>query len=180
MRAAVFRMTSLVASLTEAVELAHGRLRTRTRKLDLEEMLRGLVRYYREIGIDGVLEEQIDQLPAEIAGDPDLLYQVFSNLLSNAFKYSPEGSIVRLKASSRDGAVEIVVEDHGVGIPKGELGRVRERYYRASNVGTIPGTGTGLYLVDEIVRQHRGSVEIESEEGIGTRVVVTLPTGVRE
>jgi signal transduction histidine kinase len=180
MRAAVFRMTSLVASLTEAVELAHGRLRTRTRKLDLEEMLRGLVRYYRDIGIDGVLEEQINQLPAEIVGDPDLLYQVFSNLLSNAFKYSPEGSIVRLKASSRDGAVEIVVEDHGVGIPKGELGRVRERYYRASNVGTIPGTGTGLYLVDEIVRQHRGSVEIESEEGIGTRVVVTLPTGVGE
>jgi signal transduction histidine kinase len=180
MRAAVFRMTSLVASLTEAVELAHGRLRTRTRKLDLEEMLRGLVRYYREIGIDGVLEEQIDQLPAEIAGDPELLYQVFSNLLSNAFKYSREGSIVRLKASSRDGAVEIVVEDHGVGIPKGELGRVRERYYRASNVGTIPGTGTGLYLVDEIVRQHRGSVEIESDEGIGTRVVVTLPTDAKE
>jgi signal transduction histidine kinase len=180
MRAAVFRMTSLVASLTEAVELAQGRLRARTRKLDLEEMLRGLARYYREIGMDDALEEQFDQLPAEIVGDPELLYQVFSNLLSNAFKYSPDGSTVSLKASSKDGKVEIVVEDHGVGIPRGELGRVRERYYRASNVGTIPGTGTGLYLVDEIVRQHRGSVEIESNEGVGTRVVVTLPTDVGE
>ena len=178
-RAAVFRMTSLVASLTEAIELAHGQLRVRMRKLALEELLRGLVHYYREIGV-GALEAHIDQLPAEIIGDPELLYQVFSNLLSNAFKYSSEGSIVRLEASSKDGIVEVIVEDHGVGIPSDELSRVRERYYRASNVGTIPGTGTGLYLVDEIVRQHRGRVEIESTEGSGTRVVVILPIDITE
>ncbi len=180
MRAAVFRMTSLVESLTQAVELAHKQLRVRTQKLNLEELLRGLVHYYREISFDSALEEQIGPLPAEIVGDPELLYQAFSNLLSNAIKYSGEGSIVRLEASSKNGSVEIVVEDHGVGIPNDELSRVRERYYRASNVGTIPGTGTGLYLVEEIIRQHRGRVEIESKEGSGTRVVVTLPIEIEE
>jgi signal transduction histidine kinase len=180
MRAAVFRMTSLVESLTQAVELAHGQLRVRTRKLNLEELLRGLVHYYREIGFNSALEEKIGPLPAEIVGDPELLYQAFSNLLSNATKYSEEGSIVRLEARSTGESIEVVVEDRGVGIPGDEISRVRQRYYRASNVGTIPGTGTGLYLVDEIVRQHRGRVEIESKEGSGTRVVVTLPIEATE
>jgi two-component system OmpR family sensor kinase len=56
-------------------------------------------------------------------------------------------------------------------MPGDEPSRVRQRHYRASNVGTIPGPGRGLYLVDEIVRQHRRRVEIESKEGSGTRVV---------
>src|SRR3954447_8039862 len=114
------------------------------------------------------------QIPTVI-GDRELLYQVFSNLVSNAFKYSPDQSMVTLGASAHDGVVEVAVEDRGLGIPRDEIRRIRERYYRASNVGSIPGTGMGLHLVDEIVRQHGGRLEIESEEGKGTRVVVFLP-----
>jgi len=82
---------------------------------------------------------------------------------------------VTLEASAHGGFVEIVIEDRGVGIPRNEIGHVRERYYRASNVGSIAGTGMGLHLVDEIVRQHGGRLEIESEEGKGTRITVLLP-----
>jgi len=174
-RAAVFRMTSLVASLMDAIELARGNLQARIRPFDLKYMLDSLARYYAEIGVGGGLEARIGDIPGEVKGDPELLYQVFSNLVSNAFKYSPDGKAVTLSAARHDGVVEIAVEDRGVGIPRDEIGRVRERYYRASNVGSIPGTGLGLHLVDEIVRQHGGRVEIESEEGKGTRVAVLLP-----
>jgi len=174
-RSAVFRMTSLVGSLVNAVEVAHGDLRSRTRPFDLREMLQNITRYYDELGIGRGLEAQIGDLPPEIAGDPELLYQAFSNLISNAFKYSRENGIVTLSADAKDGFVEITIADRGLGIPRDELNRIREPYYRASNVGSIPGTGMGLHLVDEIVRHHRGRLEIDSEEGRGTRVVVTLP-----
>ena len=174
-RSAVFRMTSLVGSLVNAVELAHGELPKRIRPFDLREMLQDLTRYYDGIGIGRGLQAQLGDLPAVMIGDPQLLYQVFSNVISNAFKYSPEDGIVSLSADSKEGFVEVKFEDRGLGIPRDELDRIREPYYRASNVGSIPGTGMGLHLVNEIVRQHGGRLEIESDEGRGTRVVVILP-----
>jgi signal transduction histidine kinase len=174
-RAAVFRMTSLVVSFTGAMEVANGQIQPRTRRFDLSRMLRDLQGYYREIGMGDILEEEIGDMPKEITGDPELLYYAFSNLISNAFKYSPEGGIVTLLTKVTDACVEITIEDRGVGIPPDEIDRVRERFYRASNVGTLPGTGVGLYLVDLIVRQHRGSLRIDSEVGRGTRMKVSLP-----
>jgi two-component system OmpR family sensor kinase len=161
--------------MTNAVQFAREALRARMSPVDLEEMLRELARYYREIGMGTALEQYAAGFPKRIIGDPELLYQVFSNLLSNAFKYSGQEGIVRLTANAGVGLVEIIVEDRGVGIPREELGRIKEPYYRAGNVGTIPGTGMGLYLAAEIVRQHDGRLDIESEEGKGTRVSVMLP-----
>jgi signal transduction histidine kinase len=174
-RAAAFRMTSLVLSLTGAVEMAHGPIEPRIRSFDISKMLHELLSYYSGIGMGDVLKERIGKLPEEMIGDPDLLYYAFSNLISNAFKYSPEGGIVSLKASAENGHVEVVIEDHGLGIPAGEIDRVRERFYRGSNVGSIPGTGVGLHLVDQIVRRHGGAFQIESEVGRGTRMTVSLP-----
>ena len=165
-----------VGSLVNAVELAHGELPKRIRRFDFRAMLQDLARYYDGIGIGRGLQAQIGDLPPELAGDPELLYQVFSNLISNAFKYSPEDGIVTLSAEAKDRFVEVTIEDRGLGIPRDELDRIREPYYRASNVGSVPGTGMGLHLVNEIVRQHAGRLEIDSEEGKGTRVVVILPT----
>jgi len=170
-RAAVYRMTSLVLSLTSAIEMAHESVRPRIRPFDLARMLRDLRSYYAEIGMGDALEERIGELPEEITGDPELLHYAFSNLIGNAFKYSPEGGIVSLTASAANGSVE----DHGLGIPAAEIDRVRERFYRGSNVGSIPGTGVGLHLVDQIVRQHGGTFRIDSELGRGTRMTVSLP-----
>ncbi|MET0527974.1 MAG: ATP-binding protein [Microvirga sp.] len=174
-RSAVFRMTSLVGGLLNAADLVHGDLRKSARRPNLKEMLLNLARYYDEIGIGRGLEARIGDLPKEMSGDPELLYQAFSNLISNAFKYSPEDGIVTMTAVARESFVEVTIEDCGRGVPRDEISRICEPYYRASNAGSVPGTGMGLHLVSEIVRRHGGRLEIESEEGRGTKMIVILP-----
>jgi two-component system, OmpR family, sensor kinase len=173
-RTAVFRLISLIVSLTSEMEMTNSSSR-RVRRFDLSRMLQDLQRYYSEVEMGITLHQHIDKLPEEIIGDPQLLYYAFSNLISNAFKYSPQGSRVTLTAGAKDGYVDVTVEDHGLGIPADEIDRVRERFYRGSNVGSIPGTGLGLHLVNQIVHEHGGVFRIDSEIGRGTRMMVSLP-----
>ena len=108
-----------------------------------------------------------------IVADRDRLRQVIVNVLDNALKYSDAGGKVRLEAADMGDAVQIVVSDSGVGIQKQDLPRIKDKFYKANN--TRPGSGIGLALADEIVNQHGGQLEIDSEEGVGTTVTITLP-----
>ena len=104
--------------------------------------------------------------------DAPRLRRVLDNLLGNAIKYSPDGGEIFLRLSAFERAGErwagIEVTDHGVGIPANDLPRIFNRYSRGGNVGGIKGTGLGLAGVRQIVLQHGGSTEIESEVGRGT------------
>jgi len=173
-RSAVFQMTSLVASLTAEMEMLNAPVEAQKRVFDPAAMLRGLVAYYQEIDLKVRFQEHLGPLP-KIKGDQALLRRAFSNLLSNAIKYSPEGGIVEVSGSVSGGDVFISVADHGIGIPGGELQKVREPFFRGSNAGSIPGTGIGLNLVQQIVNQHGGQLTIESELGRGTKMTVSLP-----
>jgi hypothetical protein len=112
-----------------------------------------------------------------IEGDPDLIKQVFINLISNAIKYSPRGTTVTVAA--REEAVNIVmsVADQGVGIPKDEIGSVFDKYFRARSQkeSKMEGLGLGLAIVKNIVEQHGGVVRVESHEGKGSTFYFTLP-----
>src|SRR5947208_15380500 len=110
-----------------------------------------------------------------MGGDPKLLFQVFSNLVSNAVKYSPSGGPIAISAGIESEQVVVAVEDHGIGIPAKDLDRLFERYYRGSNVSGIVGTGVGLYLVKMVVEVHGGEVAVESTEGKGSTFSVRLP-----
>ncbi len=175
-RSAVFQMTSLVASLTAEMEMLNAPAEAQKGVFDPAEMLHGLVDYYKAIDLKARFVEEFNHLP-KVHGDPKLLRRAFSNLISNALKYSPEGGLVEISGETRDGSVEISIADHGIGIPAAELRRVRERFFRGSNAGSIPGTGIGLSLVEQIVEQHGGRMTIESEVGHGSKVTVSLPIG---
>jgi anti-sigma regulatory factor (Ser/Thr protein kinase) len=112
-----------------------------------------------------------------IEGDPDLIKQVFINLISNAVKYSPRGTTVTVRA--REEAVNILVsiEDQGVGIPQDELGSVFDKYFRTrqQKQSSMEGLGLGLAIVKNIVEQHGGTVRAESKEGAGSTFHFTLP-----
>ncbi len=107
--------------------------------------------------------------------DEKLVRHILTNLLSNAFKYSPENSPVELRVRVNDEHVSFVVQDSGIGIPEHEQSEVFEAFKRCSNVGSIPGTGLGLAIVKRCVEVHQGTLTVDSEPGRGTSFSVQLP-----
>lgn len=107
--------------------------------------------------------------------DEKLLRHIFSNLLVNAVKYSPQGGEIRFELDSENDTAIFRVRDCGIGIPKSEQTKLFDSFHRASNVGTISGTGLGLAIVKKSLDLHAGRIEVESEVGVGTKFVVFLP-----
>jgi signal transduction histidine kinase len=109
--------------------------------------------------------------------DRDRLGQVFTNLISNAIKYSPDAQTVEMDLSASPETVTVRVRDHGLGIPREQREKIFERFYRASDPKqrAIPGLGMGLYIVAEIVKRHGGTISVDSTVGKGSTFTVTLP-----
>ncbi|HZG84873.1 cell wall metabolism sensor histidine kinase WalK [Paenibacillus sp.] len=138
----------------------------------------------RGMGLSVELEGE-DVPPVHV--DRDAIDQVLDNLVSNAIKYSPdEGRVVlsarHAPAEAGPGWVEVTVRDWGIGIPKKDLHRIFERFYRVDKARSrnMGGTGLGLSIALEIVKAHGGTIRIESEPGQGTAVVFTLPAAPEE
>jgi signal transduction histidine kinase len=111
---------------------------------------------------------------AERLFDEKLCRHIFSNLLSNALKYSPDGGAVVLRANTVDGRTVFEIQDQGIGIPADELHHLFDSFHRASNVGAIAGTGLGLSIVKKSVELHGGSITVASTIGRGTCFTVVL------
>lgn len=107
--------------------------------------------------------------------DANRLERVLSNLLSNAIKYSPHGGDVAVSIRQDGNYAVLDVRDQGLGIPRGDLPRLFERFHRAGNVGAITGTGLGLAGARQIVQQHGGDITLDSAEQHGTTVTIRLP-----
>lgn len=117
-----------------------------------------------------------ENLP-EIVGDRDRIQQLLINILSNAIKYTPNGGTIRIVAGVRGGEVHIQVKDNGIGIPKEDLDRLFERFYRVDKARSRErgGTGLGLSIAKEIADAHGGRISIESQVQKGTTVHIYLP-----
>jgi signal transduction histidine kinase len=117
--------------------------------------------------------------PADLAisADPLRLKQILLNLLSNAVKFTPDSGEVTLAAKATNGSVRITVEDSGVGIPPGDLGKIFEEFHQVkqSAPSESRGTGIGLSLTKRFVELHGGTITVSSKVGNGSRFVVTLP-----
>jgi signal transduction histidine kinase len=112
---------------------------------------------------------------AGASGDEALLRHIFSNLLSNAMKYSPNGDPVEFRIERAGTDAVFTVRDRGIGIPEADQSRLFEAFHRAANVSQIPGTGLGLLIVKRCVELHGGTVVFESRPGTGTTFTVRLP-----
>jgi signal transduction histidine kinase len=177
-RAAVLRMTRLMDSLLASSRVLDGEARLRPERIDLAALLREVCQMHREVSPAARIEEEIGSEPAPLAADPRLLHQAFSNLVSNAIKYSPAGSPVQVRLTARAHGHIVEIIDHGIGIPAQDLPHLFERYFRGSNVSDIAGTGVGLYLVEMVIGLHGGIVKAASREGEGCRIRIELPPGV--
>jgi two-component system phosphate regulon sensor histidine kinase PhoR len=120
-----------------------------------------------------------------IEADEDRLRQILINLLSNGINYTPEGGRVRIKVEPPEGGreslenerVRMTITDTGIGIPKKDLPRIFERFYRVDKARSRSsgGTGLGLSIVKHLVELHKGSIRVESEVGMGTKFIIDLP-----
>ena len=109
--------------------------------------------------------------------DRNSMAGIFSNLISNAIKYTPEGGSVFVQLGEEGGFVKASVSDTGIGIKREDLSRIFDKFYRvrSSETRQIVGTGLGLSIVKSIVDAHLGSISVESEEGGGTTFIILLP-----
>jgi two-component system, OmpR family, sensor kinase len=176
-RKAVTRMTQLIQNLIESARVSDGEvaLYFHPARMDLRQLVREVCHTQREILSQAQILESFDSTPLYIRGDSNLLFQVFSNLLSNAMKYSSGNSLVEVSATSDEASATVCVADRGIGIPDSDCERIFERYYRGRNATGITGTGVGLYFVKTVVDLHGGSVRAESRQGGGSRFTVRLP-----
>ncbi|MCA1322447.1 cell wall metabolism sensor histidine kinase WalK [Bacillus tianshenii] len=124
----------------------------------------------------------VRDLPAEavwVSLDEDKITQVLDNIISNAMKYSPEGGTITFSVHIEETAKQILVSisDQGVGIPKADLSKVFDRFYRVDKARTrmLGGTGLGLAIAKEMINAHNGDIWASSQEGKGTKIFFTLP-----
>lgn len=102
---------------------------------------------------------------------------MFSNILNNAIKYSPEGGNIAVNVSCEDDVIRIAIEDEGMGVAPADAERLFEKFYRVQNEQSrnIGGTGLGLAICKEIIESHGGTISVRSELGNGTTMTVELP-----
>lgn len=142
-----------------------------------------LLQYIRNHLLSLIIKKQIElhlQIPDPfiLYGDEGLLRRLFINLIENALKYTPEGGTVEIKAYGKGKFIHIEVIDDGIGIPEEHLPFIFQRFYRVddSRSRSQGGTGLGLSLCKWIVEVHKGTIEVHSKPGEGTRVIVKLLT----
>ncbi len=120
-----------------------------------------------------------DAPPLLVEVDRQKMQQAVLNILSNAYKYSPQGGDVRMRYRAVSGPSGlrhgVSVRDQGIGMTPDQVAHVCERFYRADASGNIPGTGLGMSIVKEIIERHRGEVQLDSTPGVGTEVTLWLP-----
>jgi len=176
-RSAVLRLTHLIDTLLDSSRVVDGSasLYFAPAEVDVASLLQEVCQLHREMVPAAQIVERFAAMPMKTAGDAKLLFQVFSNLLGNAVKYSPGGGTIEVDAAIVDGRIAVSVTDHGIGIPDSDRERLFERYHRGSNVSGIVGTGVGLYLVKMAVDLHGGTIEVKSKQGAGATFTIWLP-----
>jgi signal transduction histidine kinase/DNA-binding response OmpR family regulator len=174
------RLLRLVNTLLDFSRIEAGRVRADFRPSDLAAYTAELASNFRSAceraGL--ALVVACETLPQPVYIDADMWERVVLNLISNAFKYTLAGGI-RIGVAAEDATAVLTVSDTGVGIPRHELPRIFDRFHRIEGQGgrTMEGTGIGLALVHELVRQHAGTIAVASEAGVGTTVTIRLPFG---
>lgn len=169
------RLSGLVEELLDFSRMETGRLSVVSQPLNISELLTESVDMYIELARQQGIELVFTR-PAEdvtVLGDPNRLKQVFINIIDNAVKYTEKGGQVLVDQITEEGCVRITVKDTGVGIPAQDIDRVKEKFYKANK--TVRGSGIGLAVADEIIKQHKGLLFLESTEGVGTTVTIVLP-----
>lgn len=170
------RLTSLVEELLDFSRIQNGSLKLNIKEValfsELDEVVYMFTNRARSEDKEIIYKENTQLLP--IAADSSRLRQVFINIIDNALKYTDSGGSITISSYEQSGVNNVVITDTGCGIPREHLPNIKKRFYKANQ--NVRGSGIGLAVADEIITLHGGSLEIDSQEGIGTSVKILLPS----
>ncbi|WP_261131381.1 cell wall metabolism sensor histidine kinase WalK [Bacillus sp. Marseille-Q3570] len=173
------RMIRLVTDLLQLSKMDNKDYQLNFQKVNLTGLMQQVIdRFEMSKGEKITFEKHLYDKPLPVRVDPDKIIQVLDNIISNALKYSPDGGKVTFRLQKEATNIHISIKDEGVGIPKQNLTKVFDRFYRVDKARSreIGGTGLGLAIASEVVKAHKGEIWAESEYGKGTTIHVTLPT----
>jgi len=112
----------------------------------------------------------------QVTGDAVSLKRAFHEILSNAVRFSKQETSIQVRAELEDSTVKVEITDQGIGIPQDEQARIMTPFFRGSNINERGGLGLGLTLAHDVVKAHQGTLNVSSQERIGTTVTVSLPS----
>jgi len=144
--------------------------------VDLDGLCRSIIdEFENQPTVTHHLIYRCDKQGTDVRLDRQLMRRIISNLLTNAIKYSPVNKQITLTLTFTPAVVMLQISDEGIGIPDSDQPHLFEPFHRATNVGTIPGTGLGLVITKEAVALHKGEIQVESQVDVGTTFTVTIP-----
>jgi signal transduction histidine kinase/CHASE2 domain-containing sensor protein len=177
----VKRLAGMISGYLDLTRLEMGKTTLRLAPLHLSTLVDRTLLLFDPLAQEKSIRivRRFDPDPTPIFADSDLLSRVFSNLISNAVKYSPPNTEIQISINRGSDRICVAIEDQGYGIPEADLERVFEKFYRVPRLedADVPGTGLGLTFVREIVELHGGTVSARSKHGEGSVFTVCLPCG---
>lgn len=173
------RMDRIVADLLQLSRFDYKKNVWDRDKLNIDDLAKQVVENLQYVAQEKKhnLKCIVNMVPGPVLASKDALQQVMINILTNSIKYTPDGGEITVYVGAAGGKAYLKFVDNGIGIPEKDLKRIFERFYRVDKARSrqMGGTGLGLSIVKEIVEAHEGTIEMKSQEGIGTEVIVTLP-----
>ncbi|MDQ3941031.1 MAG: GAF domain-containing protein [Actinomycetota bacterium] len=173
------RLSRMVTDLLDVSRMESGTLSYELEPISIQELIHSIVDIHESLRARHFVESDIDEELPKVLADRDRLSQVLINLLTNATRYSPEGTTIRVRACRYDESpdeVLVSVSDEGIGIAESDKDRVFEKFSMLPKPGwTKKGTGLGLFITKGIIDAHGGHLWIDSELGKGTTFNFTIP-----
>ena len=171
------RMMGLISELLDVSRIETNRLQIHPQPIRWVDFIAGRISAFRVQHHNRDIRFEVATPETIVHADPDRMRQVIDNLLSNALKYSADGTDIDVTVLVEDSHITTAVSDHGIGIPKDEIPQLFERFHRARNVSSryYGGLGLGLYIAKAIVEAHGGRIMVHSEEGTGSTFSVQMP-----
>lgn len=173
-RVQINRMTNLMDDILILGKINSGNVNPTMEEVDLVDICGQQIAYYSILEPEKRLELQIHGDVRRIYLDPGMMENVVSNLLSNALKYSADGTLTRLSLAYTNDKVMMEFRDEGIGIPDKDIDHLFDPFFRASNALDLPGTGLGTSIIKEYVTLMGGDIQVRSKVGKGTVFTITF------